>query len=222
MYVRGKYGKSLKLDTLRKETLEGEAMALAASTRGSYKLAAAAAAAAAATNGGGGSATSTSSTTPATNTKTTSTASKTKASSMNHNNNNNNEPKSSNKFGTPHLGEMEALSSMAGLAAAGLAAGGFGPNPYLSYFCDFTFPGHHLGSGTHPHLPVASALLNNKHHRPNVEKKIDLRPAGSHNKGRKESPGLEEEGASPPPSLRLGVTSARSLLPMDLPQTGQV
>ena len=50
MYVRGKYGKSLKLDTLRKETLEGEAMALAASTRGSYKLAAAAAAAAGATS----------------------------------------------------------------------------------------------------------------------------------------------------------------------------
>ena len=37
MYVRGKYGKSLRLDALRKETLEGEAMAVAASTRGSGK-----------------------------------------------------------------------------------------------------------------------------------------------------------------------------------------
>ena len=70
---------------------------------------------------------------------------------MNNHNHNNNEVKVSKNpsitpghlnlagaFSTPHLNEMEALS-MAGLAAAGL--GGFGGvNPYLSYFCDFSFP----------------------------------------------------------------------------------
>ena len=166
MYVRGKYGKSLKLDTLRKETLEGEAMALAASTRGSYKLAAAAAAAAAATSTPNSSSNKTSKsntsnesnsapttpTTPTASAKSVNNNNNNNSNMNNHNhNNNNNEVKVSKNpsitpghlnlagaFSTPHLNEMEALS-MAGLAAAGL--GGFGGvNPYLSYFCDFSFP----------------------------------------------------------------------------------
>jgi len=215
MYVRGKYGKSLKLDTLRKETLEGEAMALAASTRGSYKLAAAAAAAAAA-------ASKSETVKPAPPPATSTTTSPSAVAQPNHNNNNNNnnnnkEPKLSNKMN--HYGDMESLG---GFSAAGLTAGGFAPNPFLSYFCDFTFPGHHLGGGGGGHhLPVVvpgGMMGSKRHHRP-MEKKIDLHPSSSDGKRNKEMPDMEEEDGPSPPPLRLG---NRSLLPLDLPQPGHV
>ena len=257
MYVRGKYGKSLKLDTLRKDTLEGEAMALAASTRGSYKLAAAAAAAAAATSGNGNTSSSSSSKS--------STATTTKATTKNANNNNNSSHKNNNetKMSTknpppppppppsstapptppgplnlnpyaPHrLNDMEALS-MAGLAAG---LGGFNGmvNPYLSYFCDFSFP----VPGLMP--PNGPTSLGSKHIRPIEKKNNDLhRPLSSNEKISskhriKDVKGLsdhhsnmeidsktdDEEGASLLP-LRLGRSLIQSPLVDMTAQPGQV
>ena len=111
MYVRGKYGKSLKLDTLRKETLEGEAMALAASTRGSYKLAAAA-----------------DKTAPNNNNNTS-------------NKNNNELKTSSGKtWHAVHSQLPVTYPADAAHALATLGGFQSAMNAYLSYFCDFSFP----------------------------------------------------------------------------------
>lgn len=216
MYVRGKYGKSLKLDTLRKETLEGEAMALAASTRGSYKLAALSAAAAAASSSSGGAAlpptpakkssknnsSNTANAAPSPGPPTPPISAKMVANNNNNetiNNNNNNEVKAAQKGATlitqksphllapghlnlphlkgafpPPLKEMNALSMAQSLAVAGL--GGFGAvNPYLSYFCDFSFPMPLSLGGLLPHTPSAA---NAKLMRPGeglLKKATDLR-----------------------------------------------
>lgn len=252
MYVRGKYGKSLKLDTLRKETLEGEAMALAASTRGSYKLAAAAAAAAAAstagsTTGKNSKNSSSDSNNSGSTTPTTPTASS--KSSMNnnnnnntnnnnHNNNNNNEAKVSKNppmtaghlnltgsYPPSHLNEMEALS-MAGLAAAGL--GGFGGvNPYLSYFCDFSFPvPMGLGGLMQPvvagtggkHLRVADTL----HKKSSVAKISKHRAKGKSTADQMSDTDNKEDTDVDDGPLPLRLNRPLMQSPMDRSQTGQV
>ena len=291
MYVRGKYGKSLKLDTLRKETLEGEAMALAASTRGSYKLAAVAAAAAAAsspptngksgkTNGNNGTSDNSTKSTTTTTGSTTPNASPKNATIANNNNNNSstdnrnnnsliknnntaavttgssNLNKNSNNNGhngevkatknlapvlpshlnlpgaypPHHLNEMEALS-MAGLAAAGL--GGFGGvNPYLSYFCDFSFP---LPMGLAGLMQPSAALPTSKHHRvaDTHHKKTSSGKMSKHRaKGTaksefhhlsdtdtKEDTDGDNNGSSP---LPLHLSRALIQTPRDRSQTGQV
>ena len=264
MYVRGKYGKSLKLDTLRKDTLEGEAMALAASTRGSYKLAAAAAAAAAAsstsaTSGGNSNASSSGSSKSSTTSTTT-----TKAAIVTNNNNNNNiknnnekvsksakgssanpppapssltappssAPLNLNPYVPHHLNDMEALS-MAGLAAG---LGGFNGmvNPYLSYFCDFSFPvpglmppnGPAPGLGGKPIRPTEKKA-NDLHRPPSNEKTgivsnkhrvKDIK--GDHSDVEVDVKTDDDEGPSPLP-LRLGRSLIQSPLDMAA-QPGQV
>lgn len=250
MYVRGKYGKSLKLDTLRKETLEGEAMALAASTRGSYKLAAAAAAAAAASTAGSttsknsknsssdsNNSGSTTPTTPTVSSK--SSNNNNNNNNNNHNNNNNNESKVSKNppmngsghlnltgsYPPSHLNEMEALS-MAGLAAAGL--GGFGGvNPYLSYFCDFSFPvPMGLGGLMQPvvagtggkHLRVADTL----HKKSSVTKISKHRAKGKSTADQMSDNDNKEDTDVDDGPLPLRLSRPLIQSPLDRSQTGQV
>jgi hypothetical protein len=125
---------------------------------------------------------------------------------------------------------MEALG-MAGLAhAAGL--GGFGGvNPYLSYFCDFSFPmPMGLGAGLLQAATGAAAGANKHHHRAVVEQhqgllRKSVKSPSKHHRAKKSAiSDLEtddhkaekdaDDGGSSPP-LRLTV-------PMDRHQTGQV
>ena len=214
MYVRGKYGKSLKLDTLRKETLEGEAMALAASTRGSYKLAAAAAAAAAAVKS----------------------APNNNNNNINNNNNNNtsnknnNEAKSSTGAKThqhpsavhPQHPQHPPVGYPADAAQALAALGGFqsAMNPYLSYFCDFSFP------------PMSHAAMMAALPPPPRTKTSAAPPPPARAKTSSASPPpvdvkddsvTEEEGPSPsPPAVNLRLARHALMSPLDLPQPGQV
>ena len=185
MYVRGKYGKSLKLDTLRKETLEGEAMALAASTRGSYKLAAA--------------------------------ADKTAPNNNNNNtsNKNNNELKTSSGKTWHAVHPQLPVTYPADAAHALATLGGFqsAMNPYLSYFCDFSFPPmSHAMMAALPPPPRSKTSVA-----PPPPKTSSPPPANV-----KEDSITEEEGPSPsPPAVNLRLAHAL-ISPLDLPQPGQV
>ena len=196
MYVRGKYGKSLKLDTLRKETLEGEAMALAASTRGSYKLAAAAAASA------------TSKTTAATHNN-----NNNNNSTKNHNNNNSSESKGNQKANLAGNSALMPLGAMATLGGFSTAM-----NPYLSYFCDFSFPPmSHAMLAALPLPPTSSSSSSSSSsaavHRSARVKQDSVSVT-------EEEPDVDAHSPSPPGvNLRL----AHALMaPLDLPHSGQV
>lgn len=249
MYVRGKYGKSLKLDTLRKETLEGEAMALAASTRGSYKLAAAAAAATASKPSPSGSLDN--SITHNNNKK-----------NSNNNNNNNVESKTAGKNGTSashlHLAGLNlsgypSLSPMADVDAhalgMGLGMGAFGGlnasaiNPYLSYFCDFSFPmpmvglgnmgaGKHHGGGVGGGAGGATVAANSvsskktgpaskvsESQQRRAKAKVDRDPEVDHKDDSNDEGGVSPE---PPSAVNLRLVSSLIAPLADLPQTGQV
>lgn len=133
------------------------------------------------------------------------------------------------------LNEMEALG-MVGLAhAAGL--GGFGGvNPYLSYFCDFSFP-MPMGLGAGLLQATAGAATGaGKHHRAAIDhqgllhKKLP-KPSSKHHRtklGKSAMSGMDgdvktdkdadDEGSNQPHRLTLPMIRT----PLDRHQTGQV
>lgn len=165
----------------------------------------------------------------------------------NHKNHNNNNDVKSSKNGPAipgplnlagvypqpqhRLNEMEALG-MAGLAhAAGLSGFG-GVNPYLSYFCDFSFPmPMGLGAGL-LQAATGAATGANKHHRSVVEHqgllKKSVKSPSKHHRAKKSTisdsddskmeKDADDGGSSPP--LRLTLPLIKT--PMDRHQTGQV
>lgn len=168
--------------------------------------------------------------------------------SHNHKNHNNNDVKTKNgpvMSGPSHLtgvypppqhrlNEMEALG-MAGLAhAAGLSGFG-GVNPYLSYFCDFSFPmPMGLGAGI-LQAATGAATGANKHHRAAIEHqglllKKSSKPSSKHHRNKLNKSAMSDvqtddvktdkndEGSNQPHRLNLPMIRT----PLDHHQAGQV